>query len=379
MTTEAKEAPMAGRSPVKVVHVVVAGQIGGAERFLVNLASRPGADHCIALMTPNPDLRAFFVNAGVKVRDRGPVQENPLAYLWRSYGPSDIAWLCEVAQQERADILHAHTYGSHVLAARAGQRLGIPVVRTEHGVRHYRDPSCALNRLWALKHTDRIVAVSDFVGRTVAAIAPHAADKITVVPNGIDMDWYRPSGATIVGPVRFAVIGRLEPVKRVHLAIEALTQLAGVHLTIAGDGRERARLERLTQKLGLQDRVRFLGHVSDTRTVLAACDAVINTTRDEGLGLAVIEAAAMGKPAVAFASGGIPEIVQDRQTGWLTHTETAAGLAALLAEAAADRARLVQMGVAARRWVEARFGLDAMCAGYANVYGELRPTAGQQV
>ena len=80
----------------KVVHVVVAGDIGGAEHFLVNLASRPelsGADHCVALMTPNPKLRAFFADAGLSIRDRGPVRENPIAYLWRSFGPADIAWL----------------------------------------------------------------------------------------------------------------------------------------------------------------------------------------------------------------------------------------------------------------------------------------------
>lgn len=370
---------MAGRSPYpKVVHIVVAGQIGGAERFLVSLASRPelsGAEHCIALMTPNPALRALFVNAGLNVRDRGPVRESPLAYVWRSYGPADLAWLSEMVREEGGDILHAHTYGSHVLAARAGMRLGLPVMRTEHGVRHYRDPSCALNRHWALRHTDRIVAVSQFVGRKVAELAPHAAGKITVVPNGIDMAWFQPALAPVEGPIRFAVAGRLEPVKRVHLAVEAVAQVPGVQLTIAGDGQERTRLERLVQQLRLQERVQFLGHVRDTRPVLASCDGLINTTRDEGLGLAVIEAAAMGKPALAFASGGIPEIVQDGQTGWLVQGETAAGLAAALS--AADRRRCEEMGRAARQWVEPRFGLDAMCRGYAKVYDALRQTAGQ--
>jgi glycosyltransferase involved in cell wall biosynthesis len=206
----------------------------------------------------------------------------------------------------------------------------------------------------------------------VAAVAPHAADKITVVPNGIDMAWFHPIDAALEGPVRFAVVGRLEPVKRVHLAIEAVAQVPGVHLTIAGDGQERRRLEQLVRDLRLENRVQFLGQVGDTRPVLAACDALINTTRDEGLGLAVIEAAAMEKPAIAFASGGIPEIVEDGQTGWLVKAETAAGLAAVLAEASADRARLAAMGKAARQWVETRFGLDAMCVGYAEVYEELR-------
>ena len=127
-------------SRIKVVHVVVAGQIGGAERFLVSLATRPelsGADHCVALMTPNPKLHAFFADAGLRVHDRGPVRENPLAYLWRSWGPRDIAWLGRVLREEGADLIHAHTHGSLVLAARAGLRYGLPVLRTEHNVRHY--------------------------------------------------------------------------------------------------------------------------------------------------------------------------------------------------------------------------------------------------
>ena len=74
------------------MHVVVAGEIGGAERLLVDLASRPeetGADHQIALFTPNRALASFFVRAGLRVHDRGPVREDPVSYLFRALGPGD--------------------------------------------------------------------------------------------------------------------------------------------------------------------------------------------------------------------------------------------------------------------------------------------------
>ena len=364
----------------KVVHVVVAGDIGGAERLLVELTSRPelsGADHCLALMTPNPRLRAFFREAGLRLHDRGPVYENPLAYLWRSYGPADLAWLGEVIRQERADLLHCHTYGSHVLAARAGLRYGLPVVRTEHGVRHYRDPTCALNRHWALSHTDKIVAVSEFVARTVAALAPHARERIQTVPNGIDLTRFAPAPPPVEGPFTFAAVCRLDPIKRLSLAIEAVAKVPGVRLDIVGEGRERARLEGLVRARGIADRVRFLGHLSDPRPAVAACDAVINCTREEGLSLSVIEAAAMQRPAIAFAGGGIPEVVQDRKTGWLVTKDSAEGFAEALAEAAADRSRAAESGREARRWVESRFAIETMCRGYAGVYEELaRPRRG---
>ncbi|MDE2133797.1 MAG: glycosyltransferase [Alphaproteobacteria bacterium] len=358
----------------KIVHVVVAGDIGGAERFLVNLASRPdasGADHCVALMTPNPKLRAFFADAGLHIRDRGPVGENPAAYLWRSYGPADIAWLGRILAEEGAGLLHAHTYGSHVLAARTGLRHELPLLRTEHGVRHYRDPSCALNRHWALRHTTRIVAVSEFVARTVAAVAPYAREKTRVIPNGIDLAHFRPVPPPADGPFTISTVSRLDPIKRIALAIEAAARTPGVRLNIVGEGGEREKLERLARKRGVEGRVQFLGHLADPRPAIAASDIVINCTREEGLGLAVIEAAAMRRPAVAFDCGGIPEIVQDRRTGWLVRDHTVDALAAALAEAAASRSQAAELGINARAWMEARFGIDAMCKSYAVVYREL--------
>jgi glycosyltransferase involved in cell wall biosynthesis len=359
---------------LKVVHLVVAGEVGGAERFLVDLATRPDvseADHCVALMTPNPKLRAFFAAARLRICDRGPVRENPLATLWRSFGPNDIAWLCRVLAEEGADIVHAHTYGSHILAVRAAGRQGLPVVRTEHGVRHYRDPSCALFRHWALRHTDRILAVSAYVAQTVATLAPFALHKIHVIPNGIDMAHFPVAPPPTDGPFTFAVVSRLEPIKRVARAIEAVARTPQVRLIVAGDGSERGMLEALARRRGIAKRVIFLGHVADPRSVIAAADAVINGTREEGLGLAVIEAAAMGRPAVAFAGGGIPEIVQDRRSGWLVREDTIDAWAATLAEACASRAQAAEFGLQARKWVDLKFGIDTMCKRYAAVYAAL--------
>ncbi len=358
----------------KVVHVVVAGAIGGAEHFLVNLATRPelsGADHCLALMTPNPALRAFFTNAGLHIRDRGGVQENPLAYLWHSFGPADIAWLGQVLLEEKADLLHAHTFGSHILAARTALRHELPVVRTEHGVRHYRDPSCALFRHWALRHTTRIAAVSAHVAQTVAGIAPHARSRIQVILNGIDTTWFAPTPPRTEGPFTFAMVCRLEPVKQISVAIEAMARTPGVRLDIVGEGDERARLETLVKKRGVKDRVCLLGFRSDPRPVVAAADAVINCSRMEGLPLSLMEAAAQQRPAVAFDCGGIPEIVEDRRTGWLVQEHSVDGLAAALAEAAADRPRVAEFGAEARRRAETRFRVENMCEAYGIVYREL--------
>ena len=122
---------------LRVMHVVVGGDIGGAERVVVDLATRPdvtGADHVVALITPNRALAGYFGKAGVRVHDRGPARENPLAYLYRSLGPSDVAWLAERIATDAIDVVHTHTFGSHVLGTRAARRVRRPQVRTEHHV-----------------------------------------------------------------------------------------------------------------------------------------------------------------------------------------------------------------------------------------------------
>jgi glycosyltransferase involved in cell wall biosynthesis len=356
-----------------VVHVVVAGHLGGAEHFLVNLASRAnltGVDHCVALMTPNPKLRDHFVKAGLRLRDRGPAKENLAAYLWRSFGFREIAWLRRVLQEEGASLIHVHTFGSQILAARVARQLDIPLVRTEHGVGVYRDPTRAFLRRWALRRADRIVAVSEFVKQAVEEADPTVRSRVRVVRNGVDTSHFRPDPNRPDGPFMFSMLTRLERVKRVDLAIEALPLVPDAYMEIFGEGSQRPALERLASVRGVRHRVKFCGYCADAPAAISRSDASINCTREEGLGLAVIEAAAMERASVAFAGGGIPEVIEDGRTGWLTGDYSAAGFAAAMRKAA-DRARAREFGVNARKRAIELFDIDRMCRDYALIYDEL--------
>lgn len=363
-----------GGRRLKVVHVVVAGDIGGAERFLVDLARRPersAAEHRLALMTPNPRLREMFKDAGLVVDDRGPVRADPLSYLWRAFGPRDIAWLTGVIETTAADIVHVHTYASHILGVRAAIRCGLPVLRTEHGIQHYTDPSCALFRRWALRHTDRVVGVSDYVARFVRQWAPKVADRVSVVRNGVDAGYFHAAEPPSDGPFTFALVCRLEPWKQADMVIAAVARVPGIRVRIAGSGSAEQRLRAQAQALGVADRVDFLGYLADPRPVIAASHAAINSSRDEPLGLSVLEALAMCRPVVAFSGGGIPEIVQDGETGWLVRERNIAALAKALARAAADPSRAAALGMNARRFVENEATIERMCEGYRRVYAGL--------
>jgi glycosyltransferase involved in cell wall biosynthesis len=255
-------------------------------------------------------------------------------------------------------------------------RRRLPVLRTEHGVHHYLDPSCRLYRSWALRHTDSVVAVSDYVRRFVAARAPFAEPKLQVVRNGVDAGYFHPAPPPGEGPFTFTVVGRLEPWKRVDLVLGAMHRVPEIRLLVAGDGSVRRKLETLSARLGLADRVTFLGYRRDPRPVFASCDAAINSSRDEPLGLSVLEAMAMQRPVVGFAAGGIPEIVRDRETGWLVRKGSVEALGAALAAASASRAEAARLGAAARAFVERECQIEEMCRGYAQAYAALDDRAG---
>jgi glycosyltransferase involved in cell wall biosynthesis len=349
------------------MHVVVGGDIGGAERVVVDLATRPdvtGADHVVALITPNRALAGYFGKAGVRVHDRGPARENPLAYLYRSLGPSDVAWLADRIATDAIDVVHTHTFGSHVLGTRAARRVRRPQVRTEHHVMHYFDASTSPFTRWAAERTDRFVAVSEYVKRVLVDAVPRLGARMAVVRNGVDTAYFSPR-ARGDGDFCLGIVCRLTNWKRVHLAVEAAA-LAGVDLVIIGDGEERARLEALARQRGA--RARFVGFQPDPRPMVAACDAILSTSESEPLGLSVLEALAMERPVIAFAAGGIPEIVENDATGMLVSDPTAAALAQAIERARGDRPWLEQLGIRGRRFVVEHCSIDRMCQGYAAEY-----------
>lgn len=355
-----------------MLHVIVAGDIGGAERLLIDLATRgeaSRAEHEVALFTPNRDLYTYLYDAGLKVHDRGKADENPFAFLWRSLGPADVAWLASLAERRAIDVLHTHTFGSHVLGTRAAKRVNLPQVRTEHHVMHYFDPSTSPFTRWAATRTDRFVAVSEYVKKVIVKAKPDLAARMTVVRNGVDTERWRPRDAKEKAhPFRAAVVCRLTAWKRVELAILAAKR-ADVELFVVGDGEERASLERFAKKEGAK--VTFCGFHSDPRPLIAECDVTLSTAKEEPLGLSVLESLSMARPVVACPTGGIPEIVVDEQTGFLARTDDEAGIAEALSRAKTRRDRLYAMGAAGHKFAKRECSIEAMCRGYGDVYAAM--------
>lgn len=339
---------------------------------MIDLATRPKhshAEHEIALITPNRALYAYLFDAGLVVHDRGSASETPIAFLMRSLGPADVAWLAKVATDRKVDILHTHTFGSHVLGTRAARKAKKQQVRTEHHVMHYFDPSTSAFTRWAASRTDRFVAVSDYVQSVIAKTKPDILGRMSVVRNGVDTAHWTPRDPKEKDhPFRVAVVCRLTSWKRVDLAIRAAKH-ADVEAWIIGDGEDRADLEKLAKKIGAK--TTFHGYQSDPRSLVAECDATLSTAKEEPLGLSVLESLSMARPVIACASGGIVEIVTDEKTGFLAKNDTIEGIAEAIARARTRRGDLWKMGVAGHKFTEQSCTIQKMCEGYGEVYASM--------
>jgi glycosyltransferase involved in cell wall biosynthesis len=114
--------------------------------------------------------------------------------------------------------------------------------------------------------------------------------------------------------------------------------------------------------------VRFLGERPDVERLLAGMDVFALSSREEGIPNAVLEAMAAGRPVVATAVGGTPEVLEDGRTGWLVPPGDPAALADALAEALLDPAEAARRGAAARRDVSERRSIDAMARRHEAFY-----------
>jgi len=231
-------------------------------------------------------------------------------------------------------LIDAHYfYPDGVAAIELGRRLNKPVVITARGtdvnyIPKYPGPRRMI--IAAAQAAAGIIAVSQAIKDAIVDLGI-AAEKVTVLRNGVDLKAFHPHGRSeararyrLEGRVLLSV-GHLIERKGHNFPIEALPSLPGITLVIAGAGPERNRLENLTKKLNVQDRVRFLGSIShhELQQVYAAADALILASSREGWPNVLLEAMACGTPVVATPIWGNPEVVSRPEAGVLMKDRTA--------------------------------------------------------
>jgi glycosyltransferase involved in cell wall biosynthesis len=168
-------------------------------------------------------------------------------------------------------------------------------------------------------------------------------------------------------------MGRLHHAKGFDVLLEAVAKVPGLYLWLAGEGAERRALAKLASRLGIAQRVRFLGWRDDADAVLAAGDMLVSSSRHEPLGNVVLEAWAAGVPVVATASEGPGALIRDGENGILVPLGHAARLADALSRLAADRALGARLAAGGRDAFNASFSEDSVAAQWRDFLERVEP------
>ncbi len=345
---------------MKVLHVYAGNLYGGIERLLGTLARdrhlAPGMAHEFGLCFRGrlwDELQA----AGVPVHDLGPVRFSRPWTVWRARHR-----LGRLLRRERLDVVMTHAAWPHAVFARTARRAGARLVNWVHDV--MTGPASRFERLAGHTPPDVAVANSRYTAASVGAVFPGVRVEVLYLP--VDP----PDVATADPSVRRAVRAelrtaeadvvilqacRLERWKGHGVLVESLGRLRsepGWSCWIAGGPQKGGEAEYLAElrtragKLGIADRVRFLGQRSDVPRLLAGADVVCQpNTGPEPFGIAFVEALYAGRPVVTTAVGGGAEVVTP-DCGVLVPPGDPAAAADALLELIRDPARRAALGAA---------------------------------
>ncbi|MGA3166524.1 MAG: glycosyltransferase family 4 protein [Terriglobia bacterium] len=284
--------------------------------------------------------------------------------------------LAQILRKRKVDILHSHQFYASLFASPIGWLCRVPVVmETPHLREAWRHGPLkggfAVDRLIG-RFVDHYIAVSQANARYLVELKGLPKEKIIVIHNGCDLARFtpgRPAPPDLRGRLRFdkgdpvlLVVGRLEPQKGHHTLLETLPairrEFPRVRLVCLGEGSLRPDLEREASALGLEESVRFVGYQPNVADWLALADVAVLPSLFEGLPLVAIESLAAGKPMVATAVDGTPEVIVNEKTGLTVPPGDSTLLAEAICRLLREPALRQNLGRSGRQWVEERFGRE---------------------
>ncbi|MBK1713941.1 glycosyltransferase [Rubrivivax gelatinosus] len=361
---------------MKILHVEAGMHLyGGALQvvFLQRGLAAEGVENLLAAPTGSAIAEASAAHARVVTMAMG--------------GDADLGMLGRLRRlirSERPDVVHLHSRrGSDLWGGLAGRLEGVPVVLS----RRVDNPE---PRAWVgLKYRlyDRVITISQGIFRVLEAEGVPAS-KLRCVPSSVDVEMYRPGRGERAW--LDAEFGLASDELAVGMAAQFIarkghrTLLAALPAVLAaqprtrflifGQGPLREAIENEARAAGFGDRVLFPGFRKDLARVLPALDLMVHPAEMEGLGVALLQAAACGLPIVAGRAGGIPEIVLPGVNGELIEPGDHAALAQHLVALLADAGLRARYGATGREHVVSRFSVAAMVRGNLAVYRELVPS-----
>ena len=333
-----------------VLNVQKVSGISGSEAHLLSvlpLLRARGWDARMVVLDEGEEGAARFADE-LRARDvpttrlRVRLDADPLAF----------ARLTATIRRACPEIVHTHLIHADLLGLPAAALARVPVrISTKHGFNAFRlrRGFGAVDR--AVDHlADVGVAISRGLAEHLAAAEGFDAGAFEIVHYGIAPG---PEAPAAPREPHLAAIGRLIEIKGLDTLLRALaaarTEIPALTLDLAGSGPLDADLRRLAAELGLDDAVRFRGHVSPVAPVLEEALAVVVPSRGEGFGMVALEAMERSRAVVASSVGGLPELVVEGETGLLVPPDDVEALRAAIVRVATDVDATAAMGAAGRR------------------------------
>lgn len=352
------------------------GDAGGMNVSLLSLAgelARHGVE--VDLLTRAiEEPRERQLETGVMLREvaaggPGAIEKAGLPAVSDEFGEA----IAELARRPNGhyDVIHAHYWLSGVAALPVALEFGIPFVQSFHTLAAMKDdfaePGAAVEPEFRIRSEAYLASQASAIVAGSAAEATFLlervrapADRVWVIPPGVDVDLFRPHRPGVGDRVRstmaiaegrpiLAVVGRVQPLKDQELAIRALGVLAAGSVPVPvlvivgeptpGDEEYLARLRSLAEELGIDEHVRFVGALGRTELaeLFAAADLTLMTSRSETFGLVALESAASGTPVVGFQGSGMRESVANGISGVLVDSRDPGVWASTIAGLLADR------------------------------------------
>lgn len=344
---------------MRIAHVVIGGEVAGGQVVALQLArAARTAGHEVRFVSPTEGAFLELV--------RGDGMQADVVPIGGALDMSAVARLARRFRRAHIDLVHVHGHFSvNVVTRVAGRLAGARVLSHMHIENAFREGGGRRAQVPVDNMTARlcfaIVAVSEATAQSLRRQG-YPKDRIVVVHNGIDAEPAEPmrlaEGPTILE------VARLADVKGQRTLFAALTEIDATAVLVGRDLEQNGAYERELRveaaRLGVEDRVVFAGYRDDVPALLAGCDVFCLPSVAEGLPLVILEAMAQGKPVVATAVGGTPELVADGETGLLVPPGDAAALRSALRQILGDAGLAGRFGEAGRARVRTTFSGEAM-------------------
>ncbi|MEJ2107796.1 MAG: glycosyltransferase [Acidiferrobacteraceae bacterium] len=369
----------------RVVHIIDRLPPDGAERLLADvLRSRSGDfEYTVLCLVEGGPLVQEIEQSGVPVVILGRRGRYDFRLLLRL-----ITWLKEY----RPVAVHTHLFTADSWGRLAAFLAHVPgIYSTVHSTNTWKGNLHRLVDRMMARLSTKVIACSEEVEVVLRDRDRIPANRLVTIANGVDLRRFASLPEVdladefdfVAGATTLIVVGRLHPAKGHHDLLPALetlrTQGFDFVLLIVGEGELEGELRQEVRDRGLDANVRFCGFRQDVLALIAAADTMVMPSRWEGLPMALLEAMALGKPVVATSVGGIPNVIQQGENGFLVAPRDVEDMARKLGALIGDRTLRKRIGGQAGKTVRERFSAENVARRYEELYrsvGKERTTLG---